>query len=89
MDRTNTKAVALKYDADADVAPVVLAKGEGSLGRAIVEQADESGVPVEQDPVLAVVLQNVQVGQVIPAELYQAAAVIFSRLMAIDSGGVL
>ena len=87
MDDRITKAVALRYDPELECAPVVLAKGEGSLAEAIVEQADVSGVPVERDPVMALILQDVNIGQTIPFELYQAAAVVFSRLIAIDAGG--
>jgi flagellar biosynthetic protein FlhB len=67
-------AVALKYDA-AKAAPEVVAKGADLVAKRIRELAAESGVPVISDPPLARSLHaTVDVGQVIPEELYQAVA---------------
>lgn len=82
------RAVALRYEPSEDVAPVVLARGEGRLAELIIGVAEESGVPVEENPVLALALQGVEVGRPIPPELYEAAAVVFARLMALDAEAV-
>ncbi len=67
-------AVALRYDA-AKAAPEVVAKGADLVARRIREIAAEAGVPVISDPPLARSLHaTVEVGQVIPEELYQAVA---------------
>src|SRR4051812_34877825 len=67
-------AVALKYDPE-KAAPQVVAKGSDLLALKIREIAADSGVPVVADPPLARSLHaSVEVGHVIPEELYQAVA---------------
>jgi flagellar biosynthesis protein FlhB len=67
-------AVALKYDPH-KAAPEVVAKGSDLLAKKIREIAADSGVPVIADPPLARSLHaSVEIGQVIPEELYQAVA---------------
>ena len=67
-------AVALKYDPQ-KAAPEVVAKGSDLLAQKIREIAADSGVPVIADPPLARSLHaSVEVGHVIPEELYQAVA---------------
>jgi flagellar biosynthetic protein FlhB len=67
-------AVALKYDAEKS-APEVVAKGADLIAKRIRELAADSGVPVISDPPLARSLHgSVEVGHVIPEELYQAVA---------------
>ena len=67
-------AVALKYDAQ-KAAPEVVAKGSDLLAKKIREIAADSGVPVIADPPLARSLHaTVEVGHLIPEELYQAVA---------------
>ena len=67
-------AVALKYDAQ-KAAPEVVAKGSDLLAQKIREIAADSGVPVIADPPLARSLHGtVEVGHLIPEELYQAVA---------------
>src|ERR671932_784792 len=65
-------AVALKYDAQ-KAAPQVVAKGSDLLAQKIREIAADAGVPVIADPPLARSLHaTVEVGHLIPEELYQA-----------------
>lgn len=67
-------AVALKYDADKS-APVVVAKGKDLLAFKIRDIARQSGVAIVPDPPLARSLHaSVEVGHMIPEELYQAVA---------------
>jgi flagellar biosynthesis protein FlhB len=67
-------AVALRYDPQ-KAAPEVVAKGSDLLAKKIREIAADSGVPVIADPPLARSLHaSVEVGRVIPEELYQAVA---------------
>lgn len=68
-------AVALKYDQLVMEAPVVVAKGAGIVARRIRTVAEEHGVPVVEDVVLARSLYDgVEIGQSIPVDLYQAVA---------------
>lgn len=67
-------SVALRYDA-AQLAPVVVAKGMDHVAFRIRELAREAGVAVVPDPPLARALHaSVEVGQMIPEELYQTVA---------------
>ena len=67
-------AVALKYDSE-KAAPVVVAKGKDIIAFKIRDLARSSGVPVVPDPPLARSLHaSVEVGHMIPEELYQAVA---------------
>jgi flagellar biosynthesis protein len=65
-------AVALHYDRTG--APRVVAKGKGSIGAKIIEVAEEHGIPIEENEVLAGALSNVELGDEIPADLYKAVA---------------
>jgi flagellar biosynthesis protein FlhB len=67
-------AVALSYDGSR-TAPEVVAKGKDLIAAQIRRIAEENGVPVVSDPPLARALHaSVEIGQVIPAELYAAVA---------------
>jgi flagellar biosynthetic protein FlhB len=67
-------AVALRYDAE-KAAPQVVAKGADLVAKRIREIAADAGIPVVQDPPLARSLHaSVEVGQLIPEEMYQAVA---------------
>jgi len=72
-------AVALRYERGKDKAPVVLAKGENRFAQRIKALAAEHGVPVVENKPVARLLYSVgQVGETIPAELYQAVASILA-----------
>lgn len=72
-------AVALKYERGKDKAPVVLAKGENRFAQRIKALAAENGVPmVENKPVARMLFAIGNVGETIPAELYQAVAEILA-----------
>ncbi len=72
-------AVALKYERGKDQAPIVLAKGENRFAQRIRALAAEHGVPtVENKPVARLLFAVGQVGEAIPADLYQAVAEILA-----------
>jgi len=71
-------AVALSYDGTR-MAPEVVAKGQDLVAAQIRRIADENGVPVVSDPPLARALHgSVEIGHVIPEELYQAVAQVLA-----------
>ncbi len=82
MTKKNTpsreKAVALKYRAETDHAPTVIAKGEGHLAAAIKELARQRGIPIKRDDDLVELLAQVDIDREIPAELYAAVAEVLS-----------
>ncbi|MCA9603888.1 MAG: EscU/YscU/HrcU family type III secretion system export apparatus switch protein, partial [Myxococcales bacterium] len=70
-------AVALKYDeANEEGAPEILAKGEDVLARRMIEEARAAGVPVLRDVPLARALHELEEGQEIPEDLYEAVAIV-------------
>lgn len=77
------RAVALQYGAD-DAAPVVVASGMGYLAEKIVDVAVDHGVPVYEDDSLATVLSQLNLGQEIPEELYQAIVEIYIYFLKFD-----
>ena len=74
-------AVALEYD-PSDDAPRVIASGTGILADKIIEKAKESNVPIHEDDKLAQTLSKLEIGEMIPPELYEVVAEI---LIFVDS----
>ncbi|NLN06519.1 MAG: flagellar biosynthesis protein FlhB [Firmicutes bacterium] len=74
-------AVALRYRDGEDEAPVVVAKGAGDVARRIREKAKEHHVPiVENKTVARMLFTQVEIGQAIPVEMYQAVAEILAAI---------
>ncbi len=72
-------AVAIKYDPEQYDAPIVLAKGEDYLAQKIKEKARENHIEiVENKPLARMLYANVEIGQMIPPELYQAVAEVLA-----------
>ena len=72
-------AVAIKYDADEAEAPVVVAKGADYLAQKIKETARENNVEiVENKPLARMLYANVEVGELVPPELYKAVAEVLA-----------
>jgi flagellar biosynthesis protein len=73
MPEPPRRAAALRYR-DGDSAPEILASGRGETAARIVEAARAAGVPVREDAALAEALAQLDVGRVVPEELYVAVA---------------
>lgn len=72
-------AVAIKYDLEIAEAPVVLAKGEDYMAARIKEVAKENNIEiVENKPLARMLYANVEVGEMVPPELYQAVAEVLA-----------
>lgn len=72
-------AVAIKYEAEKMAAPQVVAKGEGYIAAKIREIATEHQIPlVENKPLARVLYQTVEIGELIPPNLYQAVAEVLA-----------
>lgn len=81
-------AVALRYDMKEMAAPRVVAKGKNYLALRIRETALRHQVPVIENPPLAQALyKQVEVGQEIPAQLYQAVAEVLAYVLRVVKGG--
>ena len=86
MSKSENKAVALKYNADQDMAPVVIASGYGHIAEKIIDIAECRGIPVYRDDSAASLLCMLDVGKAIPPELYQVIAAIYCQLLTVAGG---
>ena len=72
-------AIALRYDPIKDEVPIVLAKGADELAQRMKEEAKEQKVPmIENRPVVRALYPQVEPGQAIPVEWYEAVAEIIA-----------
>lgn len=72
-------AVALQYNNNTMGAPVVIAKGQDRVALKIKEIAKEHGiVTVENKPLAQALFHGTEIGDSIPAELYQAVAEVLA-----------
>ncbi|MDF2651139.1 MAG: flagellar biosynthesis protein FlhB, partial [Paenibacillus sp.] len=72
-------AIAMKYDPNQSEAPVVIAKGMDYLALKIRQVAQENGVvTMENKPLARALYEPVEIGQAIPADLFQAVAEVLA-----------
>lgn len=80
-------AVALMYRQGTMKAPKVVAKGSGFLAKRIREIAKEHHVPlVENKPLARALFRAVEIGQMVPSELYRAVAEILAYVYRLRKG---
>ncbi len=75
-DNELLRAVALKYDGEN--APTVTASGEGNIAEEIIRIAQEHGVPLREDAMLAALLGELELGEEIPETLYRVIAEVIA-----------
>jgi flagellar biosynthesis protein len=75
------KVAALKYDADRDRAPHVVAAGAGYVAQKILQVAIENGITIYHDDSAATMLAKLGAGKEIPPELYQIVVNIYIALL--------
>lgn len=76
MEKEKIKtAVAIAYE-PGDEAPKILATGKGEIAEKIIEKAKEEDVPFYKDSKLANTLSKLEIGDMIPPELYEVVAEI-------------
>lgn len=74
-------AVAIRYNAMEAPAPVVVAMGADHIAEKIKEIARENGVPLRENvPLARALYKAVEVGDMIPEELYKAVAAVLATL---------
>ena len=83
---TVPKAVALRYDAQRDQAPRVVAKGERLVAQQIIALAQEHGIHIHEDPDLIALLSRIDVDTAIPENLYKAVAEVLAFVYRINNG---
>ncbi len=79
------EAAALRYSAENNGAPEIVALGKGEIAEKIIEKAKENNVPLYEDAELAHTLNFLEVGAEIPRELYEIVAKILVFVSDIDS----
>ncbi len=68
-------AIAIDYDRDACPVPMISAKGEDHVARAMREAAEEAGVPIVRNvPLARDLLARGEVGELVPADLFDIVA---------------
>lgn len=77
------QAIALAYN-PGDTAPEIIATGKGALAEKIIEKAKEADVPLYRDDKLADTLSKLEIGDMIPPELYEVVAEILVFVDAMD-----
>ncbi len=81
--KSRKKAAALKYEENL-MAPTITASGIGHIADKIIEKAEENDVPIVYNKELTDLLCNVDIGDYIPSELYEAVAHIIAYVADLD-----
>lgn len=79
-------AVALQYDRASMPAPQVVAKGRGIVAEKLIAMARDNGIPVVEDKLLVEMLDQLNLNQQIPGELYQVVAEILVAVYKAEKG---
>ncbi len=82
-NKKTKKAVAIKYN-KGDVAPKVIAKGQGYVAEKIIDRAGDDIIPVYKDENLVNELSSIEIGSNIPAELYEVVAQVLVFISDLD-----
>lgn len=77
------KVAAIQYDSG-DQSPKLIAKGQGLMADRILEKAEEADIPLYEDPKLAEALNQLDIGEYIPEELYTAVAQVLIFVTDLD-----
>lgn len=84
MEKKKQKtAIALEYNPEEE-APKIIATGKGRVAEKIIEAAQEADVPIHEDSKLADTLSKLEIGEMIPPELYEVVAEILVFVDAMD-----
>nr|WP_080648162.1 EscU/YscU/HrcU family type III secretion system export apparatus switch protein [Bradyrhizobium huanghuaihaiense] len=86
MSDPSKLAIALHYEKGSG-APVVVAKGKGTIGEKIVEIAKANDIPIEENEILAGALSKVELGEEIPPDLYKAVAEVLVFVLRLSGRG--
>jgi flagellar biosynthesis protein len=83
--RRRQLAVALRYDEEKDASPRVIARGKGAVAEKILEIAEKNDIPIREDADLAQSLAQLDLGEMIPGELYPAVAEVLAYVYRINN----
>ena len=77
------KVAAISYDKD-DIAPKVVAKGQGYVAENILKKSEEHDIPVVKDEKLMKMMDNMDIGDYIPEDLYEVVAEVLAFVVRLD-----
>lgn len=80
------KAVAIRYDAESEQAPKVVAKGSGHVADRILELATEHGIEIYEDHNLVEALAQLDLNQEIPEVLFKSVAEVLAFVYRLNRG---
>jgi len=83
--KTVREAAAIKYDAESDGAPYVVAYGQGLLAENMIAEAKQNDVHVIEDAELSHTLGKLGIGKEIPEELYEVVAEVLALICRLDN----
>jgi flagellar biosynthesis protein len=83
---TRKTAVAIQYDRNDMSAPKVVAKGRGGVAERLIELARENKIPIVENRLLVEMLDQLNLNQEIPGELYQVVAEILVAVYKAEAG---
>ena len=83
--RTRSAAAALRYDPAGNDPPEVLAAGSGLVAERIIALAAENAIPLREDAALVEALARLEIGTLIPRELYTVVAEVLAYVYAVDA----
>jgi len=78
-------AAAMYYDPAGTAAPEIIATGQGLIAEEIVNAARVHGIPLHQDAGLVEALAKLDVGTLIPRELYAVVAEVLAFVYSVDA----
>lgn len=78
-------ATALTYDPKGTQPPEITASGSGPVADRIIALAGEHDIPLHQDAGLVEALARLEVGSMIPRELYAVVAEVLAFVYAVDA----
>src|SRR5947208_184103 len=78
-------AVALQYERGKGGAPSVAATGKGRIADRIIAIAKENGIPIREDADLVQLLAKLDLGDMIPTELYPVIAEVFAFIYKVNA----
>lgn len=73
-------ATALQYDQEQGGAPRVIASGQRKVAEKILAEARKHNISIYEDAALTAALSSVNLGEEIPAELYQVVAEVLAYI---------
>ncbi|MFC1541620.1 EscU/YscU/HrcU family type III secretion system export apparatus switch protein [Candidatus Latescibacterota bacterium] len=82
---TRKSAAALRYKTGSNNAPVLVAKGMGTIAEKIIAAAKDAGVPIYEDPDLLALLMTLNINETIPPEMYLAVAEVLAFIYKVNN----